>query len=170
MNTSFVIAQLLGIIGLAFLVFSWQKNNKKSLLSYQILSGSFFALQYAFLNAYAGIIVHAFSVIRNIIFARYPKRPPFYMLLIILLIVTLLSFLTYQGWISLLPLIASILYSSALWYGNLKGIRITNIISDILGIVYNVYVYAFVGIFISVVDLLSSLIAVYRFDRKKTSL
>ena len=51
MLTNFIIAQIIGIIALIILMISFQKNTKRKLLTYQIVSSFLYAIQYFFLKA-----------------------------------------------------------------------------------------------------------------------
>ena len=164
----FWIAQIFGGVALILLCFSFQQNNKKILLKYQILSSLFYALQYLFLNAFSGCFMNVACVFRNFIFRRYEsRRPPVYYLLIVVGVMLLLSYFSYQGWISLLPVIAVISYSIALWIGNLKVVRIVETFSCFLYIIYNIYVFAITGLISTVIELVMTVVAIYRFDVRK---
>ena len=78
-----------------------------------------------------------------------------------------LSYFSYQGWISLLPVIAVISYSIALWIGNLKVVRIVETFSCFLYIIYNIYVFAITGLISTVIELGMTVVAIYRFDVRK---
>ena len=126
----FIVAQIFGALALAILIISLQKNSKTKLLLYQSISSLLYALQYLFLNAYTGCFMNLICMIRNMIFNQYPKkRPPIYWLIITIVLMIFFSSLSYTGVISFLPMIAVILYSIALWHGNLTVIRTTEIIS-----------------------------------------
>ena len=105
-------------------------------------------------------------MVRNYIFNRYKNKVPIYYLIIVILIMIFLSMLTYSGLISLLPMIAVVLYSCALWYGNLKIVRITDIISCLLFIIYNIKVLAITGLIATFIEMLAAIIAIYKFDIK----
>ena len=77
------------------------------------------------------------------------------------------SLITYVGIISLLPMFAVVLYSIAVWHGNLKLIRYTEVFSCCLFIVYNIKVLAITGLIATIIELIAALIAIYRFDIKK---
>ena len=167
----FIIAQVFGALALTILIISLQKNNKNKLLMYQSVSSLLYAFQYLFLNAYTGCFMNLICMIRNLIFHRYTKtRPPVYLLIITIILMMFFSSLSYTGVISLLPMIAVILYSIALWNGNLTVIRIMEIISCTLYIIYNIKVLAIIGLIATVIELLGAVVAVYKFDisrRKK---
>ena len=166
--TMFIFAQILGATALFILILSFQKNEKQSLLKYQIGSSIFFAAQYLCLQAYSGCLINIACIIRNILFRKYTgKRIPIYYLLFIICIMIVLSLFSYVGPISLLPCIACILYSCSLWQDNLRVTRIVEVISCSLYIIYNIKVLAYVGLISTIIELISALIAIYRFDIKK---
>lgn len=78
----------------------------------------------------------------------------------------LASSLSYTGLISILPMIAVVIYSIALWNGNLTIIRITEIISCSLYIIYNINVLAITGLIATIIELLGALFAIFKFDIK----
>ena len=167
MTINFIIAQIIGIFALIILMSSFQKNEKTLLLKYQIISSLLYAIQYAFLGAYTGSLMNLTCMARNFIFNRYNnKKVPIYWLIIIVILMIIFSFMTYIGIISLLPTLAVILYSIAVWYGNLKLIRYTEVISCTLFIIYNIRVLAITGLIATIIELISALIAIYRFDIK----
>ena len=164
----FIFAQILGGIALLILILSFQKNEKQTLLKYQIGSSVFFAAQYLCLQAYSGCLINIACIIRNILFKNYTgKKIPIYYLIFIICIMIVLSLFSYVGPISLLPCIACVLYSCSLWQDNLKITRIVEVISCSLYIIYNIKVLAYVGLFSTIIQLVSALVAIYRFDVKK---
>ena len=162
------LAQLFGFFALVILIISFQNNNKKTLLKYQIFSSLFFSIQYLCLNAITGCLMNLMTMIRNIIYKMLKKTPLLFVSLIIIIMI-ILSVFSYNGLISLLPTIAVILYSVALWQKNLKITRITEIISCSLFIIYNINVLAIIGLISTIIELLFAIIAVYKFDIKKNN-
>lgn len=167
MTIQFIIAQIIGIVALIVLMLSFQRNEKRVLLKYQTISSLLYAIQYVFLEAYTGSLMNLTCMARNIIFNKYKNRVPIYWLIIIVALMVVFSLLTYNGIISLLPMFAVILYSIAVWYGNLKVIRITEVISCSLFIIYNIRVLAITGLIATIIELMAAVIAIYKFDIRK---
>ncbi len=168
MTINFIIAQIIGILALIILMLSFQKNEKKLLLKYQIISSFLYALQYVFLGAYTGSLMNLTCMVRNFIFNKYNnKKVPIHWLIIIVILMIVFLLISYIRTISLLPMLAVVLYSIAVWYGNLKLIRCTEVISCTLFIVYNIRVLAITGLIAIMIELIAALIAIYRFDIKK---
>ena len=162
----FYIAQLFGIIALVVLIMSFQKNKKDTLLKYQIFSSLLFALQYLFLNAISGCLMNLMTMIRNLIYKKFNNKIPIIYLILIIIGMIILSLMSYNGIISLLPTLAVIIYSIALWQKNLTIIRIAEIISCSLFIIYNIKVLAISGLISTFIEMFSAIIAIYKFDIK----
>ena len=105
------------------------------------------------------------TCIRNIIFT---KSKNILFLIIIILAMVILSIFSYDGLISIFPGIAVILYSISLWQKNLTITRIVEIISCSLFIIYNIKYYAIAGLISTILELIFALVAIYRFDIKKS--
>lgn len=162
----FYIAQFIGLIGLILLIISFQKNDKKNLLKFQILSTFFIAIQYILLNAMSGFYMNIAMCIRNIIFSHNNNIKNKYLIFIIVIMLSL-SLLSYKEPISILPCIGSILYTIALAKYSLKTVRIVNIISCTLYIIYNIKFLAIAGLLATIIELTTTLYATYKFDIKK---
>lgn len=162
----FYLGQLFGVIALVVLMISFQKNDKKTLLEYQILSSFFFAIQYLCLNAINGCLMNLIAMLRNVLFNKIDNKFSFLCLILILTLTSIFSFYSYTGLISLLPTIAVVLYSISLWQKNISITRIVGVVSCCLFIVYNIWVLAISGLVSNFLELISTMIAIYRFDLK----
>lgn len=165
-NITFYLAQLIGLIGLIILLLSFQRNSRKDLLKYQIMSSSFFSVQYLILGAMSGFVMNITMCIRNLIFSKYENVPKKY-ITIVVIIMTLLSLLSYDGPMSLLPCIGSIMYTISLAKSNLKITRIINVLTCTLYIIYDIKVLAIAGLISASIELLSTVFAIYRYDIKR---
>lgn len=106
-------------------------------------------------------------MIRNLIFNKFKnRRPPLYCLVIIIALMISCSVFTFNGIISILPTIAVSIYSIALWIGNMKIIRVVEIISCMLFIIYDIKVLAILGLIVTIIEMISAIIALYKFDIK----
>lgn len=164
----FYIAQIIGAIALIILIMSFQKNKKETLLKYQIFSSLLFALQYLFLNAMSGCLMNLMTMIRNLIYKKFNDKIPIIYLILVILCMGILSVFSYNGLISLLPTIAVMIYSIALWQKNLTITRITEVISCLLFIIYNIKFWAISGLIATVIEMISAIVAICKFDLKKT--
>lgn len=162
----FYFAQVIGLIGLIIVIFSFQKNNRKELLKYQIISSLFFSVQYLILGAMSGFVMNITMCIRNLIFSKFENVPKKY-ITVVVIIMTTLSLVSYTGPISLLPCIGSIAYTISLAKSNLKITRIINVLTCVLYIIYDIKVLAIAGLISATIELLSTSVAIYRYDYKR---
>ena len=165
------IPQLIGFLGLVLLVTSLQINKKGIILFLQIFANLFYGLQYILLNSISGGIMSLVSLIRCIVFYFYDKKgkkdipeTSFYLLTISCIVV---GIFTYTNILSIVPILATILYTYAMWQKELKVFRRLSCLISALWITFNFSVGAYVVLLGSIFELISSIIAIYRFDIKK---
>ncbi|MBE5821104.1 MAG: YgjV family protein [Clostridiales bacterium] len=165
------IPQIIGFIGLVFLVTSLQNNKKGIVLFFQIFANLFYGLQYILLNSLSAGLMSLVSLIRCIIFFYYEKKKntttPKVLFSILILCIVLIGIFTYTNISSLIPIIATILYTYAIWQKDLRIFRILTCLIACLWIIFNFNVGAYVILIGSIFELISGLIAIYRFDIKK---
>ena len=163
----FYLTQVFGLIALIILISSFQQNNKKKLLKYQIFSSVFFSVYYLLLNATTGFLVNAMNVIRNIMFSKLGKKIPIFYSGIVVSFFIVMSIVFYDGLISLLPFIATIMYTIVISQKNLTITRIVVLITCLLSIIYNIEMSAVTALIASILEFTSVVISIYRFDIKK---
>lgn len=167
----YILSQLFGVLGITTLFLSVQYNNKKQILGFQILANLFYAIQYLFLNAIPAALMSFVSLLRCIVFftfERKNKKVPIYVLVIfILLIIVFAIFLNY-GIIGFFPVVCTLLYTIGIWQKNLNFFRIITLITACFWIGYNLFVSAYSSLIGNVFEVLTSLIAIYRFNLKES--
>ena len=165
-----IIAQICGVIAIILTMMSVHQEEKKRVLITQFLANIAYLIQYLCLFAWSGAAMTFLAIIRCFIFYYYdknnkPKSVP--VLIIICLLMIFCGIFTYDGLISILPVIVAISYSYAMWQNNMKIFRIVSIISPVLWIIYDIYVSAFTVIVASIFEFISAFFAVLRFDIDK---
>ena len=133
MSLLYIFAQLIGVIAIVFLVLSFQVNDKDKLLKFQIISSFLNFFQYLFLGGLTGAFMNLVAGFRNIVFRKCgDKKIPVSILIVFILLITFLSSLSYSSDVSLIPMLAVLNYSYALWTGDLRLIRLLNVFSSSL--------------------------------------
>lgn len=166
----FISAQIIGVIVLIITVTSIQFKAKEKILICQIIANVLVAIQYFLLNALTGAVVAVINVIRCIIFYYYKKKnkKPSIIFLTIFIIVAIVSgILTWQNGFSIIPIIATIVFTYGLWQDNVKITRICTAITAGNWTIYNVIVKAYAGALQSVAECSSAIIAMWR-NKEKT--
>lgn len=144
------------------------KDRKKS-LGVQSLNCLFEAIYAFIINAFTGAILGIINFIRTFIFIQSEKiSKKIYLGILILFesIIIINCIYTWNGIISLLPTIGSIIRTYCLWQSNMKLVRISGITT---GIFYGLYYSYYQSWFIVMGDillLLISIINIYKYDRR----
>lgn len=163
----YILAQLCGTLGIITLFFSVQFDSKKQILGFQIAANLFYAIQYLFLNAIPAALMSVVSLLRCIvffIFEKKNKKVPIYILAVFLtLIIILAKFLNY-GMMGFFPVVGTLLYTIGIWQKNLNIFRIITLLTACIWIGYNIFVGAYPSLIGNVFEVLTSLIAIYRFN------
>ena len=159
-------AQLIGIVAIAFWIFSIQKKEQHKILFLQFLSNLCYAIQYILLGAFEASSMNFTSAIRTYIF--YSKRKnnkdiSLNYLFLFIALITILGIITYKSVLSLIPIFITVLYSISNWVKDEKWIRITVLICAFVWIYYNFVVGAYISIIGNIFEIISSIIALYRF-------
>lgn len=170
MSTVLIVAQVFAFFAFILYTLSFQFKKRGNVLKTQIFANIFYTLEYIMLDAYAGVNNSLFGITRSIlfyIFDKQKKKCPSYVAVIFLSLVVIFGFVSYTDVFSILPVIISIIFFVALYTEDMKLYRKVAAVASILWIIYNVAVHAYVSVFDYTIELISSLVAIYRFDIKK---
>lgn len=162
-----IIAQILKLISSVFYLAGDRSNNKKKIFTYNGIYNFFSGLQYLFLNAITGALCSFLAIFRNIFLYRYGKRVPLWIFSSYLFIVLFLNLLIYDGLITILPFFLVLFYSIALYIGKVRLIKYSVVITCLLEIIYDLYYQAYVGIVVSILDIVLVTISLYKLDKKR---
>lgn len=161
-----IISYIFGIIAIISLIISFQINDKNILFKYQILSSFASFFQYLLIGGLMGALMNLVAGIRNCVFRRYDGKIPLFILIIFIVLITFLSMLSYNGNISLLPMLAVLNYSFAMWTLNLRLIRLVDIFACVLFLIYDACIFSVTGFIKHFIELFFCLVSIYRFDIK----
>ena len=171
LQSIFTPIQLIGYIGTACALTSYQCKKNKGYFTFQTACSVAFAIQFAILQAWAGMLLNIFSIVRGIVFVLGDKcKKPIYLIALEVCFIAscVMSplFFGEKWWIALLLFIAQAGGTLAMWTRNGKIIRISQIsfISPIW-IVNNVYYYSIGGILCEVFNILSVIVSFIRFRK-----
>ena len=145
------------------------KDRKKS-LGVQSLNCLFEAIYSFIINAFTGAFLSIINFIRTYIFMQSEKikRKIYVFVLIIFVSIIILNCIyTWNGMISLLPTIGSIIRTYCLWQSNMKLVRISGITTGILYGLYYSYYQSWFIVAGDIILLFTSIISIYKYDIKK---
>ncbi len=146
------------------------KDRKKSLFI-QSLNCLFEAIYSFIINAFTGAFLSIVNFIRTFIFIQSEKiNKKIYLLILVLfesIIITNCIF-TWNGLISILPTIGSIIRTYCLWQSNMKLVRISGITTGILYGLYYSYYQSWFIVMGDIILLVTSMISIYKNDIRRS--
>lgn len=151
---TYILSQIFTIINYLLLALTYYVKNRKKILIISFMSLLANTIAYILLNAWTGVAMCLVALIRNIIFLigehknkanKITKKD--IIILIILYIISIISAIfTFDGYLSLLSVFATMLYTYSVWQKNPKTYKLLGIPVGILWILYNLYVKSLFGI------------------------
>lgn len=168
-----LLSNIIGIVALIVWTFSIQVNKKTNIMKLQLLANIFYAIQYFLIGANSAACMNLVSTGRYYIYTKNEekgKTNSYFLLVSFIVMILLIGLCTYDGALSLIPIMITICYTYATWQKNTKVLRFIFLFAAIVWIFYNFYVGAYVTIVGNMMEIVSGSIAIFRFDidnRKK---
>lgn len=167
-DTIYYISQLFVAISYLFLITTYFSKKRKNIIIYNFGATIAMGVAYYFLNAYTGLAMIFVAIIRNILFYKNDdKKKNIFSLILIYAITITLTIFTYNGLLSLLSVIATMLYTYSIWQKNTKTYKILGVPIGFLWISYNIYIKSIFGIICEGVLVISALIGFIKHNDKK---
>lgn len=132
----------------------------------QVIANGIYGIEYLLLGAFSAASMNFLSFLRLLVYYFYALlniKMPKWILFVFIALVLLFGIITYDGLISLLPIIITVLYTYAFWQNNLNVARIIYIVAAIIWIYYNYEVGAYVGIIGNILEITTGLISLIKY-------
>lgn len=166
----FWIAQIFGILGLLAMLISLFQKEKTKMLFFVIFNGLFFSVEYLLLGAWAGMLSNMFGILRTFTFMKKETNPnidKIWVLISFICAYIIIGIISFDGKIiSLLPIIAEIIYILVLWQESVKVIRLGTLIMVILWLIYDLIMMAYPSAITDLIVLITTIIAIFVNDVK----
>ena len=166
LTTAYVLSQIFTIITYVLLAMTYYAKNRKAVLTISFASLITNGLEYVFLSAYSGLAMCIVALIRNIIFLVDEKKngkrdtntKKDVVILVILYIISIASAVfTYDGFLSLLSVFATMLYTYSVWQKKTNIYKLLGMPIGVLWILYNIYVQSLFGVILEAILLVCSM-------------
>ena len=121
-------------------------------------------------QAYTGASLSALNFIRTIFFInkeKFDKKAYFLLLIIFLSLAIINCIFSWQGVISLLPTIGSMIRIYCLWQENMTLVRVSGLTTGITYGLYYVYYHSWFLVLGDIILFIVSILSIYRHDLKK---
>lgn len=160
-----IVAQIIGVFAVIFFIFSIQYKEKYKILFLQAFANALYAIQYLFLNVYTASLMNIVSFFRCLLFGSYDlkkKKLPTLYLIIFIMIIIILGIINYNGMLSLIPVVITILYVIGS-YNDTKYFRIIFLICGIIWLYYNFTVKAYTSLIGNFFEITSGIVSLVRY-------
>lgn len=160
---------IFSILAFLALVISICIKERKKSLCVQSLNCLFEAVYDFIISAYTGAVLSIINFIRTFIFInknKINKRIYFFILIFFEGIIVINCVLTWNGLISLLPTIGSIIRTYCLWQSDMRLVRISGITTGIFYGIYYIFYQSWFMVLGDLILLVVGIYAVYKNDLK----
>ncbi|MGN0673999.1 MAG: YgjV family protein [Anaerovoracaceae bacterium] len=167
-TTSYLIVQAIGFVGTILFFASFQFKENRTLFRVQFFSYLFYTTHLLLLGATTGAISYVINTVRSICLGSSSKLLRSRRMGALLCLLQLgVLWVTWDGWISILPVAANIASTIGGYTHNARSIRIAGMfVNSPLWIIYDIIVGSWAGIADELVSEASMIISVARFGWK----
>lgn len=158
-----LLAQLIGVVGSAFNIASFQMKRNRFLYLFQGLSSIAFTVNFFMLGSCTGAMLNMINIFRSGIFVLGSQGRKWYYFVAVEALYIVVTAVTFSGVLSLAVLAAQLIATVFMWMDNGRNIRIVQffVVSPIW-LVHNVMVGSIGGIICEGFNLISIVISVVR--------
>ena len=163
---SAVFIQGIGFVAVLFFIFSYQLRSNRMLFLCQLLGCSIFCLQFCLMGAYTGAVSLLVNILRNLLLLKIDQWDWVKSKVTmsgILLLLAVMTILTWDGWISLLPLASVGVTTVGYWTNNAQKLRLSQFFGSPCTLLYDVLIHSWGGVISESITLASIIISVFRF-------
>ena len=170
MQTLEIIGQIVGFVGTAVSLVTYQWKNRNGILACLILSSFLFTSHFILLGNYSGAALNFVGLIRAVLFFYRGQKKwvdSIVWLPVFILISAGAVALTWEGPISLLPMTGMILTTFAQYSTSARTVRLLTLCNSPCWLTYNVIVGSLAGIVTEIMVSCSIVVALFRYDIRK---
>ena len=165
----YIVAQIIGFIAFVVSLIAYHKKDKKTILNNMVTSNILNLIHYLLLGAFSGCITKLLAIFRDyfiILKEKNKKLSNSVYLIVFILLYIIATIFTYNGILSILPLVAAIIYIIFIWNGNEVIIKKTAFFCYFLWLIYNIFVLSIAGIVSNIISIISTLIAIINTEKE----
>lgn len=172
----YIISQIITILYFAILSLSYLLKDRKKILLANFVAHIGQTTAMAMLNGYTGAAMSIVMMLRDLTLLIQEskksrgkdinKKLDLVILIITVLLMVILTIFTYNGPLSLLSVVATLVTTFALWQKDVKTYKILGLIAGILWLAYNIFIMSIMGIILELILVICSIVG-YIKDIKK---
>lgn len=166
-----IAAQCVGFLAMAVALFIYTFRSRKKILLSKLAADLLWVVHYALLGAFSGAGINLVNAFREGVFYHRDRKwaSSRLWLLLFVLVNVLLTALTWQGAISLLPMLGSSVNTLALFCKKTRHIRLLSVPALSAWLIYSVLTRSIASTAVNAISVLSALYALWRDRTPKTA-
>lgn len=168
----YIISQVITILYFAVLSLSYLLKDRNKILIANFAAHIGQTVAMAMLNGYTGAAMSLIMILRDLTLIIQEakkskgkdinKKIDILILIITILLIVVLTIFTYNGPLSLLSVVATLITTFALWQKDVKAYKLLGIIASILWLAYNIFIISIMGIILESILLICSIIGYFK--------
>lgn len=163
------VAQIVGLVAFVCAIMSFQQRTHRYILALQLSADILFTIHFCLLGAYTGAVLNGIAALRASIFVNKGKKwaDNIIWFIVFCLLSIVAGAFTWDGIVSILPILGMICTTIAYWIKTPKYVRMAAFPSSPLWLVYNVINKSYGGVITEVISMISIIVAMIRLDFRK---
>ena len=160
-------AQGIGMVALVFAILSFQNNKRNLILLFLGTAQVIFILHFALLGVWTAAAMNVVGSTRTFFFifkGRKKWMDGNFVMYVFICLFLIAGILSWQNWLSILPVAAMMIETVGLWQKNTRRIRVIVFIPHPVWLVYNFIHGSYPGVLTEVFIVTSLIIGIIRFD------
>lgn len=170
MSFNFWLSQVFGIIALILVCLSYQFNDKKKFLAFQVLANLFYASAFLALNVLVGGINTLISLLRVIFLYFYEKKnlnPPKILFLTFFVLYIISGIVCFQTPLDILAMISYEIFNLAMFIRDISLTRKMMVFPNIIIVIYNILLMTYTNALLDLLEIIVLLVAIFRFSKHR---
>lgn len=175
----YIISQIITIIYFAILSFSYLLKERKKILTANFIAHIGQTTAMAMLNGYTGAAMAFIMMLRDLTLLiqekqkkngkEINKKIDLLILIITIILIITLTIFTYNGPLSLLSVLATLVTTFALWQKNVQLYKVLGVIAGILWLAYNIVIMSIMGLILESTLVICSIIGYIKDSKLKNN-
>lgn len=154
LTTVYILSQIFIILKYGLLAYTYFLKSRKNILVIGFIMLVLTGISYALVNAWTGFAMVIVAIIRNLYLLIFDdKKNPekitkkdIIFLIAIYIVTIILTIPSYEGFLSLLVVFATSIYTYSVWQKKTIVYKILGIFTSILFVIYHIYIQSLFGI------------------------
>ena len=165
----FIISQILGAIGYSALAYSYFRKEKREILIVQIIAYIGFTTHYYLLGAQTGTMCNVLGFVALILiyFLSNDKKKKTVLVCILIPLLGVMSYLSFENWFSLFPIFACLVTFISFLFESKNIIRFVGIVSAVCWLIYAIVFHSYTAIVFEVITVIATTVAFLK-NRKES--